>query len=139
MSKFKEAIKLCPSSRPKKMNKGVVYGIVQGTPEKAEVMYFDKVEPVTEELHELAFPVHPTEIFKIAAPCIKSDCKNWRDDKKCNLAVHASNSGTPHERLPACRIRKECLWWEQEGKNACYRCKTWVTNTKQMLSVNNIS
>ncbi len=114
------------------MNKGLVYGVVSGTSKNPQVVYLEKPEKVTNALYALASPVHPTEIFKIAAPCISDKCKNWRADKSCNLAKHAATSDVSYDLLPACKIRKDCLWWEQEGKSACHRCKSWVTNTKQM-------
>jgi hypothetical protein len=30
-------------------------------------------------------------------------------------------------RVPACAIRPNCRWWQQEGKAACLRCPGIVT------------
>jgi hypothetical protein len=32
--------------------------------------------------------------------------------------------------LPPCSIRPGCMWWRQEGKNACLRCPQVVTETR---------
>jgi hypothetical protein len=43
------------------------------------------------------------------------------------------------ESLPPCPIRRECRWWQQEGKAACMRCPQIITDnyihSKQLLEV----
>jgi hypothetical protein len=33
------------------------------------------------------------------------------------------------EDLPPCSIRRNCRWWQQEGKAACQRCPQIITDT----------
>jgi uncharacterized paraquat-inducible protein A len=35
---------------------------------------------------------------------------------------------TVTEALPPCAIRRDCRWWQQEGKAACMRCPQVVTD-----------
>ena len=30
--------------------------------------------------------------------------------------------------LPACQLRPDCRWWQQEGKSACFRCPAIMTD-----------
>lgn len=32
------------------------------------------------------------------------------------------------EQLPPCSIRRDCRWWQQEGKAACMRCPQIITD-----------
>ena len=32
--------------------------------------------------------------------------------------------------LPACHLRPDCRWWQQEGKEACLRCPQVVTDVR---------
>jgi hypothetical protein len=86
-------------------------------------------EPLTQAVVALAAPHHFTEVFRVAAPCLKSGCKNFGSDGNCKLAEWASGTqGSANDPLPFCRIRAGCLWWKQEGPAACRKCPDIVTN-----------
>jgi hypothetical protein len=130
-----EKILLCPSARPDDLN-SVVFGIVGGTVEQPEVQYLQETKPITEELIELAKPVMATEVFRIAATCITSKCMHF-DGQDCKLAHRvATQLPTVTEQLPACAVRRNCRWFEQEGKAACLRCPQIIrdnTNPSELL------
>lgn len=116
----------CPSAQPE-VSGSVVFGVVGGTAEEPRVGYLKEPQPLTDEILALSGSVKPTEIFRIAAPCAKDACKHF-DGADCRLAkktvklLPASVS-----KLPACGIRPNCRWWQQEGGAACRRCPVIVT------------
>lgn len=123
----KTTTRFCPSAQPESEN-STVYGIVAGTVDEPQVTYLDKVMPITEELLALAEPVTPTEVFRIAAPCVNNACQHF-DGSSCRLATRvAQQLPAVVEELPPCRIRSSCRWWQQEGKAACWRCPQIITD-----------
>lgn len=120
-------IPLCPSARPE-WGESVVFGVITGTKDEPNVTYLKESQPVTEELIELAKPVTPTEVFRIAATCAESQCQHF-DGADCTLAQRIVDQlPVVEENLPACAIRRDCRWWLQEGKSACYRCPQVITD-----------
>ena len=118
---------LCPSSRPQ-IKQSKVFGLIDGTVEKPRVTYLKSSQPVTEELIALSQPVTPTEVFRIAAPCIANSCKHF-DGTNCGLASKiVEQLPIVEEGLPSCSIRQDCRWYEQEGKAACMRCSQIITD-----------
>ena len=118
---------LCPSARPEWIG-SIVFGVVSGTVEDPRVAYLPKPQPVTDELIAQASPVTPTEVFRTAAACAKSDCQHF-DGKDCRLAMRiVEKLPAVVEGLPPCSIRRDCRWWQQEGKAACMRCPQVITD-----------
>jgi hypothetical protein len=117
---------LCPSAQPD-MAGSVVFGVVRGTVEEPHVAYLAEPQPVTQQILALAEPVKPTEIFRFAAPCVGNACKHF-DGLNCRLAARIVRLlPSDVDILPACRLRPNCRWWQQEGKAACMRCPQIVT------------
>ena len=117
---------LCPSAQPG-MTGSVVLGIVGGSAAEPQVGYLVGSLPVTDEILAIAAPVKPTEVFRFAAPCAGSNCQHY-DGVDCRLAkrvIHLLPAVV--DVLPACSIRRDCRWWQQEGKAACLRCPQVVT------------
>ena len=124
---FSDPTAFCPSAKPE-MAYSVVFGVVGGTLERPRVAYVDELIPVTEEVKELAGPIAPTRIFRTGAPCAGHSCRHF-DGADCRLATRVVELLPPVvDGLPACRLRPECLWWQQEGKAACLRCPQIVTD-----------
>jgi len=118
---------LCPSARPE-MERSVVFGVVGGTAERPRLAYLDEPVPVTEEVLALAGPAGPTRILRIGAPCAGHGCRHF-DGADCRLVTRVVELLPPVvDGLPACRLRPECRWWQQEGKAACLRCPQVVTD-----------
>jgi hypothetical protein len=123
-------VPLCPSAQPD-MEGSLVFGIVGGTVDEPRVGYLDMPVPVTDtdELLALAAPVKPTEVFRFAAPCAGHGCTHF-DGTHCRLAQRTVHVLPPVvAKLPACRIRPHCRWWQQEGPQACLRCPLVVTES----------
>jgi hypothetical protein len=117
---------LCPSAQPG-MDGAAVFGVVGGTLAAPRVAWIERPVPVTEDLLALTHPLPPTQVLRIAATCQEEACCHF-DGKDCRLAarlVQLLPSTT--ESLPACRIRRDCRWFMQEGKAACHRCPQIVT------------
>lgn len=121
------AIPYCPSAQPD-MAGSVVFGVVGGTVQAPHLMHIEP-RPVTNEVLALAQPVHPTEVFRFAAPCAENACQHF-DGSNCRLARRIVTSlPSVVDGLPLCHLRSSCRWWRQEGKAACLRCPQIVTET----------
>lgn len=122
-----EKTTLCPSARPE-IAGSVVFGLIGGTVTEPHVTYLKQQLPVTDELLAKASPVTPTEIFRTAAPCASKKCHHF-DGKDCRLATRvAEKLPAVVAELPPCSIRRDCRWWQQEGKAACMRCPQIITD-----------
>jgi hypothetical protein len=120
-------IPLCPSARPE-WGDTIVFGVITGTKDEPNVTYLKESQPVTDELIELAKPVTPTEVFRIAGTCATNQCQHF-DGANCSLAQRVVDKLPIIEaNLPPCAIRRDCRWWLQEGKAACYRCPQVITD-----------
>ena len=123
----KERTALCPSARAE-LADSVVFGVISGTLEEPHVAYLKQPQPVTDELIAKVSPVTPAEVFRTAAPCATSACQHF-DGNDCRLAMRiVEKMSTVAEELPPCSIRRDCRWWQQEGKAACMRCPQLITD-----------
>ncbi|MGH2599294.1 MAG: nitrogen fixation protein, partial [Dehalococcoidia bacterium] len=112
---------LCPSARPE-MDGAVIFGVVGGTAQEPRVAHLAQPLPVTDELLALVEPASPLAVFRTAAPCAASACLHFAAGR-CRLATRiVEQLPEAVDGLPACRIRPDCRWWQQEGPAACHRC-----------------
>ncbi|MHC5729197.1 MAG: nitrogen fixation protein [Nostoc sp.] len=118
---------LCPSARPESED-SVVFGIISGTVAEPRVTYLKQPLPITDELIAKASPITPAEIFRTAAACANKSCQHF-DGQDCRLATQiVEKLPSVAEELPPCSIRRDCRWWQQEGKAACMRCPQVITD-----------
>ncbi|MBD2357975.1 nitrogen fixation protein [Tolypothrix sp. FACHB-123] len=118
---------LCPSARPESEN-SVIFGIISGTVVEPRVAYLKQPQTLTDELIAKASPVTPAEIFRTAAPCVNKGCHHF-DGQDCRLATRiVEKLPAIAQELPPCSIRRDCRWWNQEGKAACMRCAQVITD-----------
>jgi len=128
------SVPLCPSAQPE-MEGSVIFGVVGGSVEQPRVGYLTEARPLAVESLALSLPVHPTEVFRLAAPCAGSDCRHF-DGANCQLASRTVRLlPIVATGLPACVIRASCRWWLQEGKEVCLRCPQVVTRMYQPTEV----
>ena len=126
MERMQSSALLCPSALPE-MPQGRVFGVVGGTATEPRLSYLDQTAPVTEDILALAAPVKPTEVFRLAAPCVESKCCHF-DGQDCRLVTRIVQIlPAVAEFLPPCAIRRDCRWFQQEGRPACMRCPQVVT------------
>jgi hypothetical protein len=117
---------LCPSAHPE-MAQSRIFGVMGGSVEEPRVIYLDEPTPAAPDVLALTGPVKPIEVFRIAATCVESACRHF-DGKDCQLAARIVQIlPAVTEALPACRIRQDCRWFEQEGRPACLRCPQVIT------------
>ena len=120
-------ITLCPSARPE-FTETVVFGVISGTVAEPRVTYLKHPQPITDQLVAKASPATPTEVFRMATSCATTACLHF-DGQDCRLAKQiAEKLPAVAQELPACSIRRDCRWWQQEGKAACIRCPQVVTD-----------
>lgn len=101
-----------------------------GTVAEPRVHYLSERAEVTEELLAATAPAAPTEVLRIAAPCQQVACRHFAEDR-CRLAENLIKLlPVVTAELPSCRLRAHCLWWQQEGRNACFRCPQVVTTVR---------
>ncbi|HYW08781.1 MAG TPA: hypothetical protein VE913_17600 [Longimicrobium sp.] len=116
----------CPSAQPDIAGSFAI-GVVGGTVADRRIGYLPERVPITDELLALAGPVKATEVFRFAAPCAGGGCLHF-DGHDCQLATKLVQLTPPVTKaLPACSLRPDCRWWQQEGKSACMVCPTVQT------------
>jgi len=104
-----------------------VFGLVQGTATDPRVAYLDRAVALSSELIARAAPVAPTEVFRIGALCAGGCCQHFGEGR-CRLAARLVQLVSPVvSSAPPCALRPNCMWWRQEGVNACLRCPQIVT------------
>lgn len=117
---------LCPSAQPE-MSQSMVLGVVGGTVEEPRLSYLEEPQPVSDDLLALTGSVEHTEIFRFAARCEEKSCCHF-DGANCLLATRIVQLlPAVVEGLPPCKIRATCRWFQQEGREACFRCPQIVT------------
>ena len=121
------SVSLCPSAQPD-WPQAIAIGTVGGTADAPMVTHLGTTLPITGDLLALVDPVTPAEVLRFAAPCLCDGCIHY-DDDTCHLAQRVVDVLPPvTERLPKCAIRRDCRWWQQEGREACARCPQIVTD-----------
>lgn len=116
----------CPSSQPE-VEGAAVFAIIQGTAAEPRAAYLDRLIPLTPEIAATTAPVRPTEVFRISGPCAASACRHF-DKGRCGLVNRVVQLvPTVVYHAPACALRPSCMWWLQEGVEACLRCPQVVT------------
>jgi hypothetical protein len=129
---MKQPTVLCPSAKPDTPG-SIALGVMTGTVEEPQFIHFQRPLPVTEELLALANPVTPTEVFRFAGTCAENGCTHF-DGTNCRLVQNiVDQRPTVTLSLPSCHIRSSCRWWQQEGREACFRCPQVVTDRPSQL------
>jgi hypothetical protein len=121
---------MCPSAQPG-MGDVQVLGVVSRDGAEPRIAYLDEAVTPTPEILELAAPLAPSQVFRLAARCEEKKCTHF-DGSRCQLAVRiASMLPEVVDALPACNIRPECRWFRQEGRAACLRCPQIMTGVHE--------
>jgi hypothetical protein len=121
---------LCPSAQPD-FEDAKVFGVMIDTPEAGmRVGYLTEAQPITPDIVAAAQPARPSEVLRIASPCMGSGCVHF-DGSDCKLASRLISMLDPVvSGLPHCVIRPSCRWFRQEGRAACLRCPQVVTELR---------
>jgi len=119
---------VCPSAQPD-WEGAKAFGVVLGTAMRPAVSYLSEALPISEKIIELTKPVTVGEVVRIAAPCATHRCQHF-ESGRCSLGSRTIEYLEPVvDKLPRCAIRPLCRWWNEQGKEACYRCPQVVTNS----------
>ena len=121
---------LCPSAQPDEPD-ARVFGVLVNTPDAGlRVGYLAEAQPATPDILAASGAVRPTEVMRIAAPCMGGGCVHF-DGSNCQLAARVAAMLDPVvSGLPRCAIRPSCRWFRQEGRAACLRCPQVVTELR---------
>jgi hypothetical protein len=108
-----------------------VFGVLTGTPEEGfQIGYLTEAVPVTPELLDAIAPAKPSEVLRVASPCIERACKHF-DGADCQLGRRIATMLQPAVgALPRCAIRPRCRWFHQDGPEACRRCPLVATEQR---------
>jgi hypothetical protein len=118
--------KLCPSAQPG-MDNCTVLGVVQHEGPAPRLVYLNQILPASQEVLDMAAPLKPTEVYRLAATCAEHKCPHF-DGSDCQLATRVVQMlPAVVDALPPCTIRKDCRWFSQEGGAACMRCPEITT------------
>jgi len=121
---------LCPSVTSIGPEAQVFGVLTRSAAEELQVAYLTEAVPATAELLAAAAPAAPTEVFRAASPCAKGACQHF-DGARCRLATRVTAMLDPVVgALPRCAIRRTCLWFRQEGREACLRCPQVATDQR---------
>jgi hypothetical protein len=119
----------CPSAQPQ-LSGSMLLALVEKSSDGARVSYLERPVKVTDGtvLAFTAGPTHATSLFRFAAPCATSGCRNW-EGSSCRVAQRMVQilPATANE-LPNCKLRPRCRWYDQEGAAACQRCPQAITD-----------
>ncbi|MES2299768.1 MAG: hypothetical protein V4582_22205 [Pseudomonadota bacterium] len=86
------------------------------------------IEP-SKELEAKLGGVAPNEVFRVAGPCMGSNCAHHNEQTNgCQLAEKiVAGVDQVVDDYAICVIRPTCVWWAQEGVKACMRCPQIAT------------
>ena len=122
---------LCPSA-PWKQEGAVVFGIVGGSAKAPKVMFLKQMMAPTPALEAKLGGVEPEEVFRVAAPCAGAGCQHHdAATQGCTLATNiVRHADQVQDQWATCGIRATCVWWTQEGSEACVRCPQIATRNQ---------
>jgi hypothetical protein len=116
----------CPSAATSSQD-AEIFGVVGGSVDAPRVHYLEKPVPVTTELLENLGEARAGEVLRIRGRCAQGGCVHYADHC-CTLGRKIAE--LPHQgpaKLPPCAIRSTCRWFAEQGKSACQRCPSIVT------------
>lgn len=123
---------LCPSSKCR--DGSLLLGIVK---EDGHVDMLKQAIPITEDFVNTAMQGRLPEMrFRFAGNCAKNGCRQWTGtrcgiiDKMLN---HIQDAIPESDGLPACSIRSQCRWYNQNGAEACKICPWVITEVAEAV------
>ena len=122
---------LCPSAQPR-MDGAFIFAAVTDEP-PVTLSYLTRPvalppQPAEPTSGKRVQTHRPTELLRLAAPCVESRCLHF-DGSVCQLGTRAAQQLRPVvDALPPCSIRAACRWWIEQGAEACKRCPQVVTD-----------
>jgi hypothetical protein len=88
---------------------------------------------LTDEMRRSIGP-QPERVFRLAGACLGDRCVQWANNEcsligrmRSDIGSRVALADTPGA-LPLCGIRPDCVWWRQDGVDACRVCPHVVFN-----------
>ncbi len=109
-----------------------MFGVVGGEVKAPKVLFLKQVIAPSKELEDKLGGRPPEQVLRIAAPCAGAQCGHHDASiNGCGLVGKIVQHVDPVVDVYAtCGIRPTCVWWAQEGVQACLRCPQIVTNNR---------
>jgi hypothetical protein len=92
--------------------------------------------PLTDEMRG-ALAARPERKFRLAGQCVEAKCGNW-EHQSCALIGRMRQQidrllpeAEPTDTLQRCAIRSACVWWRQDGPQACRVCSFVIYNPSE--------
>lgn len=123
----------CPSTQPSS-DRSMILGVVGNNETGASISFLQHPVRVDKGtlLSFVGGTTKATEVFRFAAPCETSGCRNW-SGCHCRVAERLVQIlPIAADALPQCRLRPVCRWFAQEGGSVCLRCPHVVTDNPEM-------
>jgi len=122
---------LCPSSKCR--DGSLLLGIVK---EDGHVDMLKQAIPITEDFVNTAMQGRLAETrFRFAGTCAKNGCRQWTGSR-CGIVDkmlnHIQDAIPVMDELPACSIRPQCRWYNQNGADACKLCPWVITEVSEI-------
>ncbi len=116
----------CPSAQPDMVD-ARIFGVVDGSVDEPRVAYLERPVALDATARASLGDLGPTRVFRLAAQCEPHACAHF-NGATCSLARRVVEHLSPVvDALPACRVRVNCRWFEEQGPAACLRCPQVVT------------
>lgn len=119
---------MCPSA-PWESPDAKIFGVVAGEAKAPKLIFLKQLISPSKELEDKIGNVPPNQVFRVASQCAGSNCSHHDTAAdSCKLVKKIVNGlDTAVDQHAVCLIRPNCVWWKQEGMQACLRCPQIAT------------
>jgi hypothetical protein len=102
----------------------MAFGVGGARHERPLVRYLNKPVPIVAVLETGLSPDEVNRSLRVVSDCASHGCRHFDGHSaRCTLAQAVQRTVEPAVDVPSpCAIRKDCVWWNQEGTAICRRC-----------------
>ncbi len=115
----------CPSSQPD-MPEAKIHAVLDAA--SGRMLSLEEPLAASPDILAATLPLLPTQVLRFSSPCQGASCGHFAESR-CTLIDKLVMIVPSEERLPVCAIRRNCLWFRQQGGHACVRCHAIVTDS----------
>lgn len=102
----------------------MVFAVVGANQAQPLLRYLDRVIPIAAVLDAGTSHADIASQLRVSSNCVGGHCQNYNHERHaCSLATAVWTTMSPVvQNPPPCAIRRNCVWWKQEGVDICTRC-----------------